>query len=390
MKVVLYSNYINHHQIPLAEAFNSIKGVEYIFVATTPFDSKRASMGYEDENTKHDFVLRTYDGADKERKALKLAKEADIVMVGSAPDMYMAERLGVGKVTFHVSERYYKKGLNPKTFLKYYASTMRHIRPYQNKPLYFLCSSAYTSKDVNTFTNFKNRCFKWGYFTEVNNIAENELQSKRENNDKPVILWAGRFLSWKHPDAAVRLAHRLKQNGYDFIMNIIGAGEMNSRLEKMISDLGLNNTVRLLGSFSPKKVREHMEHSDIFLFTSDFNEGWGAVLNEAMASGCAVVASHATGASPFLIRDGINGFMYKSGDELQLFEKTSFLISNSSVAQVVGLQAHRDMISLWSPKVASERLIRLNKAIENKTANSLYEDGPCSPAGILGNGWYKK
>jgi hypothetical protein len=35
----------------------------------------------------------------------------------------------------------------------------------------------------------------------------------------------------------------------------------------------------------PEEVRVHMEQSNIYLFTSDFGEGWGAVLNEAMNSG---------------------------------------------------------------------------------------------------------
>lgn len=47
------------------------------------------------------------------------------------------------------------------------------------------------------------------------------------------------------------------------------------------------------------EVRSYMEKADIYLFTSDFNEGWGAVLNESMNSGCAVVASHAIGSVPF-------------------------------------------------------------------------------------------
>ena len=36
-------------------------------------------------------------------------------------------------------------------------------------------------------------------------------------------------------------------------------------------------------------------------------EGWGAVVNEAMNSGCAVVADHMIGAAPWLIRQGENG-----------------------------------------------------------------------------------
>ena len=86
MKIVMYSNFINHHQLPLAEAFSSISGVEYIFVATTPFDIHRAAMGYKDENAQYDFILRPYEDEKQNLLSHQLAKEADIVIVGSAPD----------------------------------------------------------------------------------------------------------------------------------------------------------------------------------------------------------------------------------------------------------------------------------------------------------------
>ena len=74
----------------------------------------------------------------------------------------------------------------------------------------------------------------------------------------------------------------------------------------------------MLGAMPPEEVRRHMEKADIYLFTSDFNEGWGAVLNESMNSGCAVVASHAIGSVPFLIKNGENGLIYENGNQLDL------------------------------------------------------------------------
>ena len=53
-----------------------------------------------------------------------------------------------------------------------------------------------------------------------------------------------------------------------------------------------------------------MERADIYLATSDRQEGWGAVINEAMNSGCAVVADHMMGAVPYLISHEENGMIY--------------------------------------------------------------------------------
>ena len=64
---------------------------------------------------------------------------------------------------------------------------------------------------------------------------------------------------------------------------------------------------------SPEKVRSVMEKSHIFVFTSSHLEGWGAVVNEAMNSGCAVVANVQAGAVPYLIEQGVNGIAYPRG-----------------------------------------------------------------------------
>ena len=94
----------------------------------------------------------------------------------------------------------------------------------------------------------------------------------------------------------------------------------------MIKKYHLQNCVSLCGSLSPEKVREYMVKSQIFLFTSDYNEGWGAVLNEAMNSACAVIASHAIGSVPFLINNKKNGLIYQNGQMEDLYRKVKVLL----------------------------------------------------------------
>ena len=387
MRVVFISNYLNHHQLPLAQAFCDLPGVDYTFVATTPFNSSRAAMGYEDVNSKYGFVHRAYESPMHEYLAHSLVNEADIVIVGSAPDNYMIDRLNMGKVTFHASERYFKRGLNIRNFPRNFASSMKHIRPFQNKPLYYLCSSAYTAYDVNLFANYSNRCFKWAYFLDQCQCSLNDLNQKR-NNDTPILLWAGRFVDIKHPDVAIRLSEKLKRHGCKFRMNIIGGGGIESQLKSMVNDLQIDDVVNFLGFFPPEKVRSTMETSDVFLFTSDFNEGWGAVLSEAMSSACAVVSSHAPGSAPFLIRNGENGFIYRNGEEDQLFEIVEMLLNNKQKRVNIGNEAYNDMQNLWNADIAAKRLINLYDAIINNESTSLFKSGPCSPAEIINNQWY--
>ena len=388
MQITFISNYLNHHQIPLCEQFYSRFGDSFTFVATTPFNEKRLELGYKDTNKSHPFVLTTYDSPENLEKSKHLAAISDVLIIGSAPDAYMDERLKAGKLTFRYSERFFKSGISPRTLPRFFLSAKKHLARYQKySSLYFLCASAYTAADVNLFSNYKNRAYKWGYFPET---KEHNLSALFEHKNPTTLLWVGRFLDWKHPEAPLLVAKRLKEDGLSFQLNLIGAGEMENRIKKLISDYDLLEHVTILGSMPPEVVRERMEESGIFMFTSDFNEGWGAVLNESMNSGCAVVASHAIGSAPFLIDDNKNGLLYKNGDIDDLYRKIRSLLKNPENQRKLGVNAYKTMTEQWYAENAVDRLVQLSECILGGNPRpNLFGSGVCSAVQILKNDWYK-
>ena len=50
-------------------------------------------------------------------------------------------------------------------------------------------------------------------------------------------------------------------------------------------------------------------------------ETWGLAVNEAMASGKAVLVSDKCGCYPDLVQDNINGFVFKSNDQRMTWQK---------------------------------------------------------------------
>ena len=388
MKVTFFSNFLNHHQLPFCLAMDKLTEGQFTFVATTSVPQDRLQMGYHDMNKQYPFVLTTYDSEENERVAQMLAMRSDVIITGSAPEIYTRMRIEQGKLTFRYSERIYKRGtwraLSPRGF----CSMMKYHRKYRKAPLYMLCASAYTPFDYSLTGSYLGKTFKWGYFPEVKRQNIDALMRLKGLKGKPSILWVGRLIEWKHPDASIRLAEKLKQEGYDFELNIIGNGAMEQQLRQMIHDKQLDDCVSMLGAMSPEKVRDYMEAADIFLFTSDFNEGWGAVLNEAMNSGCAVVASHAIGSVPFLIRDGENGLIYKNGDETGLFNRVVGLIDHPEKREQMGRMAYQTLADQWNAETAASRFLQLCQAIQNGRPLDLFEEGPCSRAEILRNGWY--
>ena len=59
------------------------------------------------------------------------------------------------------------------------------------------------------------------------------------------IMWCSRFVGWKHPELAIMMAARLKEKGYNFMLDMYGSGSMFSKALQLTNDLGINDVVNL-------------------------------------------------------------------------------------------------------------------------------------------------
>ena len=122
-----------------------------------------------------------------------------------------------------------------------------------------------------------------------------------------------------------------------------------------------------------------MEESEIFLFTSDRNEGWGAVLNEAMNAGCGVIANSSAGATPYLICDGFNGYCYSDQEEEQLYQRLKSLLLDRESCNRLGKNAYETIQNQWNAGVAASRLLELiDTLLAGEKRFERYTEGPCS------------
>ena len=373
--ITFFSNFFNDHQLALCEAFYRVTGGDFRFVETEPISEDRLKLGFVDKSGKYPFIVKAHAGEREREEAMRLGKESDVVIIGDAPDCFIEERLKEDKLTFRYWERFFKEGkwrlLDPRVLRFHYRLSMR----YRKKNLHMLCASAYTAPDCRFIHAYPGKTYRWGYFPAVKTYdsIENVLQGKKKNT----LLWVSRFIKLKHPEAPLSVAKRLRDEGYDFQMNFIGSGELEGKIRTYIERNNLSDRVHLLGTMSPEEVRRHMEESDIFLFTSDRNEGWGAVLNESLNSGCAVVASGAIGSVPYLVRDGENGLIYKNGDHNDLYQKVKELLDHPEKREALGRAAYQTLTEVWNADTAAERFLELVAAIQ-QGKDSPFASGPCS------------
>lgn len=373
MKILFLSNFYNHHQSSVSKELYQQTNGRYRFVATEAMPEDRKKLGYAD--VRDEFVVQYGESEDQDRQIRQWIDEADAVIVGSAPEHLIENRKKQRKLILRYSERPLKNGFQWWKYpLQYFAW---HRRNPSNVPIYMLCASAYTAQDYAKYGLFQNRTLKWGYFPRC--ITYECFAEMIAQKDVAEILWCGRFLDWKHPDDAVAVAARLKKENYRFHLTVVGTGEMEGQLKKMVAEHGLENEVTFTGSVSSEKVRSFMERVGIFLMTSDRKEGWGAVLNEAMNSGCAVVASRDAGAVPYLVQDDVNGMIYNKCSVDALYKKTAFLLDHPEEQKRLGLAAYETITGMWNAGESARRLVRIVDQLRNGSGE-LFQEGPCSKA----------
>lgn len=383
MTLTFFTNFINHHQVPVADELCSLMGDSYRLVATEPMPKSFSDAGYPDYSDRP-YLVKAYLGGEEERKAEELARTSDVVIAGSVDERWYAGRAERGQALFLYSERLLKTTRTGFPKPAYWRKCREDFAKFREKPAWLLCASAFAARDYNLMGAFRGKCFKWGYFprTEDFDLAGYEAEKRRAGEIR--LLWCGRMIDWKRPEMAVRLAAALnsadsKERGRSFHLEMIGGGDMSGAVEKLISDLGLQDRVTLTGNLPNSEVIERMRRSHIFLFTSTRQEGWGAVLNEAMAAGCAVVAADRIGSVPFLINDGTNGLTFRSSSQNSLNSKVLRLVKNPEEIYRLGKNAYQTLHWEWSPTHAAENLLRLAESAASGHITPA-PSGPCSPA----------
>jgi glycosyltransferase involved in cell wall biosynthesis len=370
----------------MSNEFYKKLGEDFSFIQTQPMEEERVKMGWGSEVSSIPYLKLFYE---QPEKCSKLIMESDVVLFGGVEDeSYIKPRLNAGKIVIRASERLYREGqwksISPRGRKKKYED---HTR-YAASPVYLLCHGAYVASDFNIVHAYPDKKYVWGYFTETREYNLEELFAKKrgknnnKDNNEVRLLWAGRFMKLKHPEYAIKAAKYLSDKGVSFHLDMVGSGELDGELKKLTNDYRLNDKITFHGFQSPASVRDFMEKADIFMFTSNYLEGWGAVVNEAMNSACAVIAGHGSGAVPTLIRHGINGFVYRNEHFNEFKNQVLTLCQNEALRRELGTNAYKTIVSEWNPKEAANRLYNFSlKLLEGKVEPA--SEGPLSPAPII-------
>jgi L-malate glycosyltransferase len=159
-------------------------------------------------------------------------------------------------------------------------------------------------------------------------------------------------------DVLVRTAQRVCRELPDAVFLVAGSLyelDYSEEVQRMISSLGLEKNVKLLGFVEDPVPLLKMSKAFCLLSRS---EGFCNALLEAMACGVPSVVTR-VGGNPEAINDGENGFMVAIEDDEAAAERLLFLLSNPARAAEIGEKGRTSAQVRFSAETMIEKLISL-------------------------------
>lgn len=193
-------------------------------------------------------------------------------------------------------------------------------------------------------------------------ISEDYIIDKDySEKEKITFLISGNLTRGKGQMLVLQAAKELKEKGYIFQVWIAGcASSMTDSKEyekelKSYIEVNLPDVAAMLGRVSD--MNNLRRQADVEIVASN-KEAFGRVTVEAMLGGMPVIASD-TGASPELIKDGVDGFLFANGDFRSLAEKMSMFLDNRADLKAMGMQARINALKQFMADTNVEKVEQL-------------------------------
>jgi len=207
--------------------------------------------------------------------------------------------------------------------------------------------------------NLKNIGVDWKQAHVIPSGTDSEL-FKPGNKDPNLLLSVGRFVKKKSPDITLQAFAEIlsMQPGLQLVM--IGEGPLLDYCKSLADSLGIEKNVTFTGAQSNHLVREYMAKASLFLLHSvtaenGDTEGFPSVIQEAMASGCAVVSTR-HGGIPHFIEDGVDGLLVDEFDLEAYVNSLKNLLNNQNYCKSIRENARATAVNKFEYRALYRKL----------------------------------
>lgn len=312
MKFIFWQNIVSPHQSFFLRNLSENHNV--ILVAETIMDEDRLKQGWEIPNLGKTQIILIND-TDSVNELLHRSKEYHHIFSGinSYPLINtvfkkIIKNQKVNIISESCIELGFKKWIR---FWKYRYLAFRYNSNINN-------IFAMGDVGVNWYkkTGFiPNKIHKFQYTIELPEDSHLHFQVSDKNENFYRFTFIGQLIARKGIDNLITALSKVKSKNWH--LNIIGDGIMKSQIFDMISASELNDKVTFYGNKDNQDAMSFLRDNTDYLILPSRFDGWGAVVNEALARGVKVITNEKCGASS-MIKDDFWGVKYKEGYEQSL------------------------------------------------------------------------
>jgi glycosyltransferase involved in cell wall biosynthesis len=186
------------------------------------------------------------------------------------------------------------------------------------------------------------------------------VQRHRDTTTPLTFLFCGQMIARKGVDLLLAAFDRLVATGANVQLLLIGREADLPRFTQAIS-AAARERIRYEGFKAPESLPEYFGRSDVFVLPSR-HDGWGVVVNQALATGVPIITTDAVGAGLDYVANGINGLRVKAGDVDALYDAMQTLAEKPEIARTWGVKS-REIARTLTPEVGADKWVQVFEAL---------------------------
>jgi glycosyltransferase involved in cell wall biosynthesis len=176
-------------------------------------------------------------------------------------------------------------------------------------------------------------------------------------------LFAGQFIPRKGVMILLQALAKLRLDRSDVAMLLLGRGILLNDIQEFLHSHNLEKAVRILGYIQQADLPKYCAISDVFVLPSLY-DAFPVAIHEAMACGLPIITTEMVGATPDLVKDGVNGFVVPHSDIAALCHALDEILRDED-KRLQMAKASRTIIEGWS---ADKAVDGFRQAIEYSLA----------------------
>ncbi len=188
------------------------------------------------------------------------------------------------------------------------------------------------------------------------NLDKNFTRQIKSKDEVFEFLFVSRFIPAKGLLQTIQACEIVKNQGFNFILNCVGDGEVRAEAEKEVNRLGLQSIVKFTGYIPESEVTNYFFNSDLLIFPTSHTEGFPNILFKAVAVGMQIVTTKIRASADYLIEN--EHCLFCTQEPENIAEKIIELLNNENLRKQM-IKANLELGKTLLPEAIAKEFIEI-------------------------------